>query len=110
MFGLSPSGANLWRNFKRWGLPVRTMNLRPRIVHNGLAYAFDGKRHYRQCGRGNQKIFLHRVIWEERHGPIPLGHRLVILGADWADFSDENVRCLSASEFSRWMWVRRAKK
>jgi hypothetical protein len=109
MFGLS-SGANIYRSFKRWGFAVKSMNLQPRITHNGITYAFDGKKHYRQCGRGKQGIFLHRVIWEEGHGPIPIGHRLIIIGPDWTDFSERNIKCLSASEFTKENWRRRKNK
>lgn len=105
-FGMCRS--NLTSLFRRRGL-LSKRNLQPRIVHNGIAYAFDGSRYYRQCGRGCQHVYLHKVLWIERHGAIPAGHRLVIVdGTRPADFSDANVRLVTEAEYrqhvigSRW--------
>ncbi len=107
--------SNLTALFARHGLPSKR-KLQPRIVHNGVTYAFDGSRYYRQCGRGCQHIYLHKIMWAERHGSIPAGHRLIIVdGAKAADFSDANVKLVTEAQYWQHVigtrWARyRAKK
>lgn len=84
--------------FKNYGYETRKKKLRPRLIHNGIIYTRDDRGYYRQTKRGTQGIALHRVIWEERRGPIPAGCRLIFLSPDKTDFSDANLRCVTGRE------------
>lgn len=98
-FGTTRS--NLFYLFKRHGRETKHKTMQPRIVHNGIVYAFDGRNYFRQTARGKQGIYLHTVLWEERHGPVPVDHWLIFLRKDYRDFSDENIKCVPRLEYYR---------
>lgn len=78
---------------------TRKANSRPCLEHGGLKYYFDG-RYYIAQRRGHPAQMLHKVIWQEKHGPVPVGHYLVIRGAP-TDFS--RVECLPRAVYFRYI-------
>lgn len=92
--------------FKQHGVPVGKRGQRPVLYHRGVKYAFDGD-HYFQTTKNRQGVSLHKVIWEEKHGSVPAGHRLVLCGGP---HEVENVRCVPLAEFYRYMVARREAK
>lgn len=38
--------------------------------------------------------FVHRILWEEAHGPIPAGHVIVFLDGDRSNTGLDNLRCV----------------
>ena len=106
VFGLGPSSVG--RLLNRRGLSFKRPITRPRRIHNGVTYIFDGIRYWYRAGRGGKGVLLHRVIWQERHGPIPPTHYLMFRTKDVNDFSDANLTlvekhtCLSALRKRRW--------
>lgn len=42
--------------------------------------------------------FCHRMIWEERHGPIPPGHNVVFKDGNCDNLTLENLCCVSQEE------------
>jgi AraC-like DNA-binding protein len=108
VFGVCKS--HVFYLFKRNGVARRSKVAQPRITHNGITYAFDGKSYYRRTTRGQQGVLLHKVIWEEHNGPVPADHRLILLGAP-EDVT--NVRCVPLSEYYRYIvskrWERHVK-
>lgn len=96
IFGVHKS--DVGRLLRRNGMSVGPTEAHPTITHNGVKYRFNGSRYYVMCGRGNQNTQLHRVIWEERHGPIPAGHKLAFLTSNYHDMSDANFRLMTKAE------------
>jgi hypothetical protein len=44
---------------------------------------------------------VHRIVWEEAHGPIPEGHALVFLDGDPQNIALENLRCVHRGVLQR---------
>ena len=98
--------SDIYYLFKQHGVLVTKRNQRPALFHNGVKYAFDGK-HYFQTTKDRQGIALHKVIWEEKNGSVPAGHRLVLCGTP---HEIENVRLMPLREFYRYMVAKREAK
>ena len=105
-FGLSKS--HVFYLLKRHKVKLRSKPSRPRRWHNGLEYAFDGQYWWRMT-KNKQGQSLHKVIWEEKHGPVPAGHKLILCGSPE---DVENVRLVPLSEYYRYIvgkrWAKRA--
>lgn len=51
------------------------------------------------AGRGGQRWkAVHRLLWVERHGPVPAGHVVVFRNGDKTDLRLENLECVSRRE------------
>lgn len=46
-------------------------------------------------------VEVHRLLWEEHHGPIPAGHIIVFRNGDKADIRMENLELISRAENMR---------
>ena len=44
---------------------------------------------------------LHRILWEDAHGPIPAGHKLVFKNGDKLDVELDNIELISDAELLR---------
>lgn len=42
--------------------------------------------------------FVHVIVWEEAHGPVPNGHAIVFKNADASDIRLDNLECISRRE------------
>lgn len=49
-------------------------------------------------GKNDFFIGKHRLIWEEAHGPIPKGHKVIFLDGDKRNFALENLALVSNAE------------
>jgi hypothetical protein len=91
-------GSQVSKLFRRNGMALRPAPVHPTIMHKGVKYRFDGTRYYTKCGRGNGGILLHRILWEERNGPIPDGHKLAFVTSNYHDLSSGNFRLMTLAE------------
>lgn len=97
-------GANVgsvYKSLKRRGVWDRPPKKRlPVVVHKGVRYAIDEKGYYRATTyqRGSSPRRLHRVLYEESHGPIPEGHDVHHIDHDKTNNIDSNFELLSAKE------------
>lgn len=46
-------------------------------------------------------VGVHRIVWEEAHGPIPEGHAIVFLDGDPQNIALENLRCVHRGVLAR---------
>jgi len=44
---------------------------------------------------------VHRIVWEEAHGPIPEGHAIVFLDGDPQNIALDNLRCVHRGVLAR---------
>jgi hypothetical protein len=42
--------------------------------------------------------FVHVLVWEAAHGPVPAGHAIVFRNGDKADIREDNLECLTRRE------------
>jgi hypothetical protein len=52
-------------------------------------------KYYKQKRRGGKLVALHRVLWEEAHGPIPEGNQIDHINGDIHDNSLSNLRLVT---------------
>ncbi len=66
--------------------------------------------HGEATGFGNSSVWpqLHRQVWEQHHGPCPLGHVVVFKDRDRKNCAIENLECISRGDLARRnaMWGR----
>lgn len=67
------------------------MGRRWKISPNGYAYCYEGGR----------KLYQHRVVWEEAHGPLPSRMHVHHKNHDKLDNRLENLEALTGSEHRR---------
>lgn len=87
---------SLYDVFRVRGYKLRSKQLRPARIYKGIAYRL-GKGGYRSRIKGELR-YLHKVIWEEKNGPIPLDHYIVFRDGNKENITSENMICLSAQE------------
>lgn len=97
LFGVH--GSNVGKLLKRNGMAIRPNRLHPTLEYRGQKYRYDGSRYYVKCGAGASGVLLHKVIWEERNGPVPKDHWIVFRTENKADFSPENMYLLPRKEY-----------
>ena len=55
----------------------------------------------RKVAEPNHWALVHRIVWEQHHGPIPEGHAVIFHDGDTSNFDINNLRCISRAELSR---------
>lgn len=45
--------------------------------------------------------FVHVILWEQAHGPVPAGHTIAFINGDRADLRLENLECIHRRELMR---------
>lgn len=90
----------VWKYFARRGWPMRPLPLNKATVefagrrfterHNGYYAETTGKREW-----------LHRVVWEAHHGPIPEDHDIHHLDHDKSNNDVSNLECVTHAEHTR---------
>lgn len=91
--------------FRRRGFklrPGRGAKKKVEAVYKGLEYS-EAERGYLRATSKPRK-YLHQVIWEEQHGPMPKGARIFFRDGNKRNFAIENLACENRSEF--WERVR----
>lgn len=76
--------------FKKGDIPPNYMPIGSTTVRDGYTLIKVRDHH----GVKNWE-FLHKVVWEKAHGPIPKGYRIVFINGNRSDCSLENLRCVS---------------
>jgi len=115
------AGHSLERIGKDWGVSRQTvferftragLSLRPRarpkpyIKHGGRRFTVS-KGGYLRATAGD-RAFLHRVVWEEHHGPIPPGHEVRHRDGDLTNNDPENLQLVDLRARMRAQNPRRA--
>ena len=73
---------------ERWTTP-------PRALPHAARYL------KRKVAEPNHWALVHRIVWEQHHGPIPEGHAVIFHDSDTSNFDINNLRCISRAELSR---------
>lgn len=72
----------------------------PVLVRKGRRYTWSSKGYWR-CTTMGDRHNLARLIWEETHGLIPAGHKVIYLDGDRFNLAPENLACLSHAEVQK---------
>jgi hypothetical protein len=94
--------------FKGRGLRLRRKEFLPAVVYKGRKYTAQLRSRDRRytylretTGRSNSR-YLHRVVWEELHGPIPQGHKVCFRDGDFLNCAPDNLFLLTNDQQQQW--------
>lgn len=75
-----------------------------KVTHDGVVYVRypqsrdHAHRSFCRRAKGCKIVYLHKVLWEERHGPVPDGHRLVFIDGNQGNCTLENLELVTVAE------------
>lgn len=93
----------VWEVLHRRGLTLPPKPVSPKaLIHNGEKFCPDRQGYYRSTRYAARKLgghrLLHRVVWEEAHGPIPPGMIIIFRDRDSLNCDLDNLRCVTRRE------------
>jgi len=94
--------------FKGRGLRLRRKEFLPAVVYRGRKYTSqlrtrDRRYTYLRATVGRSKIrYLHHVIWQEHHGPIPPGHKVCFRDGNYLNCAINNLMLLTNDQQQQW--------
>lgn len=71
------------------------------VYCNQRFYLQSSGRYYQSGEKTDAERLLHRRVWSDVHGPIPVGHEIHHKNDDWTDSCISNLECLDAVEHQR---------
>src|SRR5215831_17499593 len=69
-------------------------------IHNGITYyRYPDSRHRSLSNYfSRQGVYLHRIIYEQHHGPIPANHHIHHIDGNTTNNAIENLLCVPAED------------
>jgi RNA polymerase sigma factor (sigma-70 family) len=98
LWGRSRQG--LWEVLSTAGFRLNSVRKHEAIQHGGLTYRRSGKGGFYRCTTAHRRM-LHHVVWEEAHGPRPVGTEIIFKDGDRDNFALHNLRCQARTVASR---------
>lgn len=89
----------VYKAFKKRGFILRGVNFQPSQEFNGLKFTLRNNGYFGLTT--NDRILMHRYVWEFYNGKIPQGYDIHHLNNQKHDNRIENLECLSKSEHTR---------
>lgn len=88
--------------FKRRGLALRARKFLPPVLVDGRKFTEQktcGKHRYlRNTVRRDKVVYLHHLVWEKAHGPIPPGHKVAFKDGNHRNCALDNLELLTNSD------------
>lgn len=100
------TGQTVMETMRRGGAMRRPRPTCPAVVeYKGLRFSPE-KDGYLRCTRGAARkaggtAYLHRMVWEDHHGPIPAQHMICFRDGNRANCAIENLMCVQIGEAQR---------
>lgn len=89
----------VYKAFKKRGYTLRGVNYRPHQIYDGKKFTLRNTGYYSLTT--NERMLMHRYVWEKERGKIPSGYDIHHINENKADNRIENLECLSKSEHTR---------
>lgn len=89
----------VYRAFKKRGFTLRGKNFRPYQIYDDKKFTLRNTGYYSLTT--NDRILMHRYVWEKEVGLIPKNFDIHHINENKADNRIENLECLSKSEHTR---------
>lgn len=89
----------IYKAFKKRGFILRGINFQPYQEFNGLKFTLRNNGYFGLTT--NDRILMHRYVWEFYNGKIPKGYDIHHLNNQKHDNRIDNLECLSKSEHTR---------
>lgn len=92
---LGVSGQTVAETMKRGGAVMRSKPTCPVVVeYKGMRFSPEKDGYLRYTGDRGTSVFLHRLMWEDVHGPIPPQHLIIFKDGDRTHCKIENLQCV----------------
>jgi HNH endonuclease len=96
---------NMYGIFKGRGLKLNAKTFLPIVKYKGMNFTAQkvcGRHRYlRETSRRKGTTYLHHVVWEEHHGPVPRGFKVCFKDGNHMNWDISNLELLSNSEQPR---------
>jgi hypothetical protein len=89
----------VYQSFKKRGFKLRGINFQPFQEYDGKKFTLRNTGYY--CLTTNDRILMHRYVWQKEKGKIPKGWDIHHINEDKTDNRIENLECLSKPEHTR---------
>lgn len=86
--------------FRTRGYKLRSKKLKGARTIDGVRYTFDGQGYLRGTKDGH-RVYLHKLLWERAHGPVPEGFQLHFKDNDKEHCAIENLELIPLQEMAR---------
>jgi len=86
--------------FRTHGYPLRAKELKGLRTFKGFRFTVTKGGYLRGTVRG-RRVLMHQFVWEERYGPIPIGHVIHHKDNDPANNALENLELVPRNEMSK---------
>jgi hypothetical protein len=96
---LNVSRQCVFKAFKKRGFELRGPNFQPFQFYSGLKFTLRCHGYY-ELTTGN-RMLMHRYVWENEVGPIPIGYDIHHRNEIKSDNRIENLECLPKEEHTR---------
>lgn len=93
------SRQSVFKAFSRRKLPMRGPNFRPIQIYDGKKFTLRNTGYYALST--NDRVYIHRYMWEKEVGPIPKGYDIHHKDEDKSHNEISNFECLSKSDHTK---------
>lgn len=90
----------VYDTFRSRGYPLRSKKLVGARMVGGIRYTLDGAGYLRGTADGH-RVYLHKVVWEAAHGPLPVRNQLHFIDGDKQNCALENLEVVPYEMLSR---------
>lgn len=93
------SRQSMWSLFTTHGLALNERKMNAMVRFGGRTFTPDQNGHYRESGVRDTPIYLHRLIWETKHGrKIPDGWECGFKDGDSSNLSPKNMASIPSQQ------------
>lgn len=89
----------VYKAFKKRNFQLRGVNFKPYQFYDGKKFSLRSNGYYSLTN--NDRCLMHRYVWENIKGNIPIGYDIHHLNEDRSDNRIENLECLSKSDHTK---------
>lgn len=89
----------VYKAFKKRGFTLRGPLFRPHQIYDGKKFTLRNTGYYSLTT--NDRMLMHRYVWENEKGKIPPGWDIHHINENRADNGIENLECLPKAEHTR---------
>jgi hypothetical protein len=88
--------------FKTRGFTLRARTFQEAVTYRGRKFTPAKSGYLRETIGRRESRYLHHVVWEEKHGPIPPGHKVCFRDGDRLNCASDNLFLLTNDQQQQW--------
>lgn len=90
----------IYDTFRSRGYHLRSKQHKGLVRRFGISFTFDGNGVLRGS-KDRKRVYLHRLVWEKKNGPIPPAHVLTFLDGNHTNVTLENLELVPMNQMSK---------